>query len=95
MRIVFSPQRSDAAKPALAVSGHVLTVNGEALDFAPLDAPGDAIDNDASGHDFVLGARNDDGTIEVTVLLPHGAEPSEAELFPEPVTVSEGAVTLP
>ena len=95
MRILLSPQRSGTPRPALSVSGSVLTVNGEALDFAQLAADGDLIEGSAIVNAYALGARNVEGTIEVTVLLPVGDSPTVAEAYPVPITVSEGEVRLP
>ena len=95
MRLVLSPQRSDAAEPVMSVAGSVLTVDGEPFDFSGLDDAGDVLPEDAIDAPWFAGARNDAGTIEVTVVLPIGPRATEAQRFPEPVNVASGAVTLP
>lgn len=96
MRIVLSPQyRGGEQPPAMSVAGATFTIGGDAFDFSELDVPGDALPGEAIDHDLILGARNDAGTIEVEVILPIGAEPTQAQAFPEPVTVADGEVSLP
>ena len=88
MQIAFSPQVREGAL-ALEVSGSVLTVNGVAVDLARYDV--------AAPNDWIVGqpVQTEDGTWQVTVLLPIGAGASEAARFPEAVTVKAGAVPVP
>ena len=88
MQITFSPQVREGAL-ALEVSGSVLTVNGVAVDLASYDA--------AAPNDWIVGqpVQTEDGTWQVTVLLPIGAGASEAARFPEAVTVEAGTVPVP
>lgn len=89
MQITFSPQvRSEIL--ALDVAGSVLTLNGVAVDLALYDAG-------AAPNDGIVGqpVQTEDGTWQVTVLLPIGAGASEAARFPEAVTVEAGAVPVP
>lgn len=94
MKLIFSPVRMDEALIA-SVHGDVLVLNGEALDFAPLPAgailPRDAIDNPWIAGDV---QRGEDGLLSVPLILPHGANAPESSLFPRPVEVSDGPVSL-
>jgi len=96
MIIKFSPQRRDDTL-SLSKAGEVLTVNGKDFDFSRLGngetLPGSAVDSD-----FICGdvERSDDGELIIPVILPHGANPSHAVAFPDPVNVTDdGPVTLP
>lgn len=95
MRITFSPQRRDDAL-AVSRSGDVLTINGDAVDLSAIPdgatLPADAIDNE-----WIAGeVHRIDGVLHVTLLLPHGANPSPAVAFPEPITVTEdGPIAVP
>ena len=83
--------------PALSLSVDVdtLTIDGTALDFAPLDE-GDTLPADAVEHDGIVGdVTRQDGEIHVTVLLPIGPGASEAARLPEPIHATGGPVTLP
>lgn len=83
MHITFSPQvRFDTL--TLSVSGSVLTVNGTDYDLSVYDP-------EANPCDWIVSASAE----AVTVILPIGSDASEAARFPAPVTVTDGAVTLP
>lgn len=96
MILTFSPVRSPAPL-ALARSGDALIVNGERFDFAPLPAGG-ALPREAIGSEWFAGdaTRDDDGTLRLALVLPHGPGASEAARFPEPVEApSDGPISLP
>ena len=94
MRLIFSPVRMDETLTAV-VEGDVLDLNGEALDFAPLPKgailPRAAIDSPWIAGDVTRGA---DGVVSVPIIWPHGANASEADLFPQPVEIAEGRVVM-
>lgn len=95
MRVAFSPQHIDAVL-TLDRAGDTLIVNGVPLDLSGIPdgatVPAEAID---SGW-IVGGIHRIGGVLHVTVLLPHGADPSEAMAYPEPVTVTaDGPIVLP
>lgn len=96
MKIVFSPVRSDTRMPPASVSGDVLTVGEEVLDFGPLEVgailPADAIDSTWIAGDV---HRLDDGQLVVALRLTHGRKAPEQTRFPQPITVEDGAVPLP
>jgi hypothetical protein len=77
-------------------TGDVLTLNGQAFDFSQLPEgatlPAEAIDSE-----WVVGpVSRIDGDLHLTLRLPHGANPSRAVAFPEPIHVTEdGPIPLP
>lgn len=94
MRITFTPQRR-ADTLAASVAGDVLTINGEAFDFSGVGEgdilPADAISTSLIVHDVTRVA----GELQITLILPHGADASEAARFPLPVTVTNGQIEVP
>lgn len=95
IKINLSPQVR-AGTLTVSKSGDALIVNGETFDFSQLTEgstlPADAIDCEY----FVGEAKRENGDIELTLLLPIGANATEAQRFPDPITVtSDGAVMLP
>ena len=97
MIINYSPQyRSDGL--TLAKQGDTLTINGIPVDLSPLPVGHKLpFEECQKGHPFLLEAqRNDDGELEVTVLLPYGPGASEAVEFPQPIVVTEnGNIEVP
>lgn len=96
MRISFSPQRRDDTLTLEKSSGDRLRINGELFNFNPL-AEGDVIPAGAVPCDFIVGpVERIDGEIRLTLILPHGPNPSETVAFPEPITVNDdGPVEVP
>lgn len=95
MRISFSPQRRDGVLH-LSKAGDVLTINGQPFDFSPLPEGGE-LPAEAVTSDLVAGkVRRVDGLVEITLILPHGPNPSYAVAFPEPVTATaDGPIGVP
>lgn len=95
MILTLSPVRMDDTLTA-SVAGDVLTLNGEALDFAPLPSgatlPREAVDNPWIAGDVT---RAMDGTLTVPLILPHGSNAPEATRFPAPIDAGDGPVPLP
>lgn len=94
MRISFSPQRRDDTLIIEKSSGDRLRINGELFNFNPL-AEGDTIPSIPC--DWIVGpVERVGGEVCLTVILPHGPNPSEAVAFPEPITVTEdGPIDVP
>lgn len=95
MLITFTPMRCDD-RLSLHRVGDVLTVNGEAYDFAPLlegaVLPRDAVDCSWLASDV----RRQDGELQLTLILPHGPDAPEETLFPAPLLLTgDGPVLLP
>ncbi|MDE0922367.1 hypothetical protein [Aurantimonas coralicida] len=97
MRITPSPMRRDDPVPTLEkTSGNRLRINGDLFNFDPLK-DGDTIPSDEVPCEWIVGpVERIDGEVRVTVILPHGANPSQAVAFPEPIIVTEdGPIALP
>ena len=95
MKITLSPQRRDDTL-TITKQGDTLTINGTAYDFSQLP-DGGTLPADAVDCEFVIGSVDRvDGEIELTLLLPHGPNASEAARFPEPIIdPADGEVELP
>lgn len=96
MRIHFSPQRRDDALVLEKSSGNRLRINGELFNFNGLN-PGDTIPEGVIPSDWIVGSvEHVDGHVTVTVILPHGPNPSEALAFPAAIIVDEDSpITVP
>lgn len=96
MIIKLSPVRWHVEAPVVVYSKDALTINGQVFDFGPLPdgaiLPAAAVDSD-----WIVGeVERIDGEIHLTLMLPHGPNPSHAVAFPEPIRVIRaGAVKLP
>lgn len=95
MKINLSPQRRD---DALVVSrtGDILTLNGENFDFSEL-GEGEVLPRDAVATSWLVSdITRVGGQIELSLILPLGANASEAARFPEALVLTEdGNVELP
>lgn len=93
MRISFSPMRRDDALIASKV-GDIITINGEQFDFSGV--PEGATVTSVPSPWIVGPVERIDGEIRLTLILPHGPNPSQAVAFPEPITVAEdGPIAIP
>ncbi len=95
MHITFSPQWRDAPL-SLSKLGDIITVNGEAFDLSVVPEgatlPHEAIDSNW----FAGPAERIGGELHITLILPHGPNPSQALAFPQPITVNEdGPIAVP
>lgn len=95
MRIDFSPVRMDE-QLTLERRGDTLSLNGEEFDFGPL-LEGATLPADAILSDWFLGPVDRvDGSLSLTIRLPHGPNAPESTRFPTPIVVDEdGPVDLP
>jgi hypothetical protein len=95
MRIKLQPQRRDDAL-SVYKSGDVLTINDEPFDFSSLP-DGATIPEGEVPCEWIVGPVDRvDGELHLSLILPHGPNPSAAVAFPEPITVTDdGPVTLP
>lgn len=88
MRISFSPQRRDDTL-TVSKAGDVLTINGEPFDLSCVP-DGATLPVEAIDSDWIVGpVERIDGVLHITLLLPHGPDPSQAVASPEPMTVTE------
>ena len=95
MHISLSPIRSDVPL-ALSKQGDSLTINGTAYDLTALP-DGATLPASAINCEFIGGpAERINGVLHITLLLPHGADASEAARFPAPiVSPPDGPLELP
>lgn len=95
MIIKLSPQRRDDVL-AVSIVGDVISLNGEAFDFGPL-AEGATLSPGSIDSEWFAGTvSRENGGVRLTLLLPHGCNPSQNVAFPQPiVTQGDGPVTLP
>ena len=95
MIINLSPQRRDDTL-SVTKTGDVLTINGINYDFSQLPE-GATLPSEAVDCEFIVGdITRTNGELELTLLLPHGSNPTQEQAFPEPITVLEnGPVALP
>lgn len=95
MHISFSPQRRDDVL-TVSKAGDVLTINGDPVDFSIIP-DGATLPAAAIGNEWIAGpVERIDGVLHVTLLLPHGPDPSPAVAFPEPITVAaDGPIAVP
>lgn len=95
MKINLSPQRRD---DTLVVNkqGEVFNINGKVYDFSPLP-DGATLPKSAVGCDLLASdVTRIDGELEFALLLPHGANASEAARFPQPIiNPADGELELP
>lgn len=95
MIINLSPQLRDDTL-SIIKSGNVLTINGEAFDFSPIQEgdtlPATAIDSPW----FLDKVERKEGELELTLLFPNPPNFSPEQAFPVPlVGVPDGPVKLP
>ena len=95
MQINLSPQRRDDQLTVFK-EGDVLTINGTAYDFTDLP-DGGTLPAEAVDCEYVIGSVNRvNGELELTLLLPHGPNATEAARFPEPIiNPADGELELP
>ena len=95
MKITLSPQRRDDTL-TITKQGDTLTINGTAYDFSQLP-DGGSLPADAVDCEFVIGSVDRvNGELELTLLLPHGANASESTRFTQPIIdPADGEVELP
>lgn len=95
MLINLSPIRSDRTLEIIK-TGETLTINGIPYDFSQLPN-GATLPREAIDCEFIVSDVNRiNGEIELTILLPHGANASHEARFPEPIVMTtNGQVVLP
>ena len=95
MRLTLSPIRSDRALE-ITKTGETLTINGDTFDFSQLP-DGATLPREAVDCEWIVSDVNRvNGEIELTILLPHGADASHEARFPEPIVMTnDGQVVLP
>lgn len=95
MIIKLSPVRSDLSL-VVTKSGDTLVINGKAYDLGRL-SDGATLPVEAIGDGFLIApVERIDGSLVVTLMLPHGADAPEEARFPvDIVNPADGPVLLP
>lgn len=95
MKISLLPQRRDDSLE-VTKSADVFTINGEAFDFSALP-DGATIPVGEIPCEWIAGpVERIAGELHLTLILPHGPNPSQAVAFPQPiVSPADGAIALP
>jgi len=95
MKINLFPQRRDDAL-SLSKAGDILSINGDRFDFSSVP-DGATIPAGSIPCDWIVGPVDRvNGEIHLTLILPHGSNPSEAVAFPEPIIdPPEGVIAVP
>lgn len=98
MRITLSPQCPEQSI-SVAVSGDILSINGDVLDLSVVAEGSDIEDSLArSLHPMIAGPiYREGGELHITLILPLPLDCTDPWMcFPEPITVTEdGPVGLP
>lgn len=95
MKIYLTPIRFDE-KLTVAIEGDTLTLNGKDFDFS--DVPeGGLLPQDAVSCDWLASdIERINGDLQLTLLLPHGANAPDETLFPIMLEIDQdGSVALP
>lgn len=95
MNIILTPQRRDDALEVLKI-GEVFTINGEAFDFSVLP-DGATIPAGEVPCEWIVGpVERIAGELQLTFILPHGPNPSQAVAFPVPIVgPPDGVIAFP
>lgn len=89
MYISFSPQRRDDTLTLERTAPDRIRINGELFNFGPL-ADGDELPVGAVPCEWIVGpVQRIDGEIHLALILPHGANPTRDQAFPESIHVTE------
>jgi hypothetical protein len=95
MQISLCPVRCDETLSVIK-TGEVLVINGDRIDLSVLPE-GASLPAFAIGNSWMVGnVQRVDGALHLTLLLPHGSNPSEATAFPAPLdNPPDGELKLP
>jgi hypothetical protein len=95
MKIKLSPKRRDDTL-TVTKQGDTLTINGTAYDFSVIP-DGATLPKDATDCAWLASdVERIDGVLHLTLLLPHGANASQAARFPQPIiNPADGVLELP
>ena len=95
MKITLSPTRSDAPL-SISKQGDALTINGVTYDFSVIP-DGATLPALAVDCEYITGnIERINGVLHLSLVLPHGPNPSQAVAFPEPlINPADGVLELP
>lgn len=96
MHINLSPKRKDYPTLVVTKNGDTLSINGATFDFGQMP-DGATMPSEAVDCEFIAGpVERIDGVLHITLLLPHGADASEAVRFPVPIiNPQDGPLEMP
>lgn len=95
MHIKLSPTRSDAPL-SISKQGDTLTINGIAYDFSVIP-DGATLPASAIDCEYITGnVERINGVLHISLILPHGPNPSQEVAFPAPIiNPADGVLELP
>ena len=95
MNITLSPTRSDALL-SISKQGDALTINGVTYDFSVIP-DGATLPASAVDCEYITGnIERINGVLQISLVLPHGPNPSQAVAFPAPIiNPADGVLELP
>ena len=77
-------------------AGDVLTINGEEFDFSGLPDGGTILHGDIPSAWIAGPVERIEGELHLSLILPHGPNPSQGIAAPQPITVTaDGPIPLP
>jgi hypothetical protein len=95
MNLSFSPVRM-AETLQLNRKGDILEINGTLFDFSDLPEGGSLSPETLNCAWIASDVRRIAGSVQLQLILPHGANAPQETLFPAPITLeADGPVTLP
>lgn len=95
MQITITPQRRDD-NLIVSKAGETLTINGTAFDFSVIPE-GATLPASAVDCEYLKGnIERINGILHISLILPHGPNPSQAVAFPAPlINPLDGVLELP
>ena len=95
MKITLSPIRRDS-QLTVSKQGETITINGSAYDFSVIPE-GATLPASAVDCEFITGnIERINGVLHISLILPHGPNPSQAVAFPAPIiNPPDGVLELP
>lgn len=96
MEIKLSPQRRDEAL-SLSREGETLTINDTIVDLSAIAEGAEGVLGETLCEGWIVGeVTRNGGGLSLTIVLPHGPNPSDAVAFPAPINdPPDGPITLP
>ena len=95
MKIKLNPQRRDGDL-SITKQGETLTINGAPFDFSVIPE-GATLPASAVACEHLTGnIERINGVLHLSLILPHGPNPSQAVAFPAPIiNPADGVLELP
>ena len=95
MKITLSPIRRDS-QLTVSKQGETITINGSAYDFSVIPE-GATLPASAVDCEFITGnIERINGVLHISLILPHGPNPSQAVAFPATIiNPPDGVLELP